>query len=110
LAVDIIQTDVFWRLATFRQKVLPSSSRLNYCVQPRHCHNFGHESGTKFFGAEDGGSRFTGNAVVTVQEGSQRHIPENRNPKIVKFYEYHTSGLELKENPFSFRYIANTDE
>jgi hypothetical protein len=40
--------------------------------------------------------------VVTVQEGSQRHIPENGNPKIVKFYEYHTSGLELKENSFLF--------
>jgi hypothetical protein len=40
--------------------------------------------------------------VVTVQEGSQRHIPENRNPKIVKFYEYHTSGLELKGDRFLF--------
>jgi hypothetical protein len=37
-----------------------------------------------------------------VHEGSRRHIPENRNPKIVKFYEYHTSGLELKENGFLF--------
>jgi hypothetical protein len=40
--------------------------------------------------------------VVTAQEGSQRHILENRNPKIVTFYVYHTSGLELKENGFLF--------
>jgi hypothetical protein len=47
--------------------------------------------------------------MVTVQEGSRRRIPENHNPKIAKFYEYYTSGLELKEN-FFFRYIAVTDE
>ena len=40
--------------------------------------------------------------MVTVQEGSQCHILENRNPKIVKFYEYHTSGLELKDDNFLF--------
>jgi hypothetical protein len=54
------------------------------------------------FYPEDGGSRLTRNAVVTAHEGSQLHIPENRNPKIIQFYEYHTSGLELKENSFLF--------
>jgi len=52
------------------------------------------------FYPEDGGSKFARNALITVREGTQRHIPENRNSKIVKFYEYHTSGLELKENSF----------
>jgi hypothetical protein len=37
-----------------------------------------------------------------VQYGSRCHIPENRIPKIVKLYEYHTSDLELKENSFLF--------
>jgi len=46
---------------------------------------------------EAGGNKFARNALVTVQEGTQLHIPENRNPNIVKFYEYHTSGLELKD-------------
>lgn len=40
--------------------------------------------------------------MVTVQEGSQRHIAENRNPKLLRFYEYHTSDLEVKENSFIF--------
>ena len=55
---------------------------------------------------------FTRNAVVAVQEGSQRHIPANRNPKL-KFYEYHISGLELKENSFIFGILPalmNKDE
>jgi hypothetical protein len=47
-----------------------------------------------------------------MQEGSQRHIPENRNPKLVMFYEYHTSDLELKRTVLSSVYypLINKDD